>query len=502
MAGICEVKLKNPIVKNRIAAKDHKCAYDGGTIPAGSKYISVAYLINGKWTNLKFHPGCLDKSKVEGVRMKRKNSERFWTISLDNGNMSIVKANDYASAEKRAESDIRAFYPERFNRPVVRSIKISTDDDISWFKGMGGEISNPDFGVQPLVYDINHMNPKKLKRGAAMKNQGFKVRMNPYILIKGEKNSNWREQGKLMYQGQTRSIRDLVLPTIEDAHKVAKIAGLDSYMITDPDDNWGSNAVFKTKDILEYEARQLIERSETKHKDLATVEQIKKSKKTIVLRQYPDKTVLFVMRSDPDYRPGYHHGVKAYSTLFLKIKGYKLQRIDYKDYFKSNGTFEKKKFLDRYAWMFGGSSSERAVPSRWNRYNRTMSSGRPAKAGVYPATLQKIAEEMPAIVKEIDKIKRENWEGKVSNPGEAWHKKMSGYSKEELDKARGPELKNYYRGRVDAHNFSALISKYDKLPNPKKPKTVKSQVKKSGSGLLVIAVIAGLVYLVKKNQIV
>jgi len=91
------------------------------------------------------------------------------------------------------------------------------------------------------------------------------------------------------------------------------------------------------------------------------------------------------------------------------------------------------------------------------------------------------------------------------NPGTAWHKKMSGYSREEQTKSthNGPEIKAYYKGRADAHDFSAMVSKFEGMPNPKKGHKVHPKVRKTakqGSSILGLAILAGLGYWLWKNK--
>ena len=242
-------------------------------------------------------------------------------------------------------------------------------------------------------------------------------RKNPYYLIKGEKRESYfRDEPKgKKYMGDTRGIRDLEFPDIATAHQVAKLAGLETYKIADTKDDWGREAVFKTKDILEYEAKSHIAKEESKMHDIAKVERLGKSPRHFVIKRY-GKVVIYAERSTPDYRPGHFSGVRVYPHLYITTPKRKRQFFDIEEAVKN-----KKKFMDNYAYLFGGSSAERARPARYNRYSRSYSKEFPAKKGVYPEPLPTIAQDLPEIKKEYDRTKREVWSNPRRKP--QWRRK-------------------------------------------------------------------------------
>lgn len=242
-------------------------------------------------------------------------------------------------------------------------------------------------------------------------------RINPYYLIKGEKREGWPDLEVKKYRGDTRAVRELEFPDIETAHQAAKLAKLDTYAIADTKDDQGREPVFKTRDIMEWEASQQIGAQETKQKELAKVERIGKTPRVIVMAKY-GRVLVYAQRSVPDYRPLQFRGVKTYPGLFIKIPGKKPRRLDIGDYV-SRGRVQKANFKNNFAYYFGGSE-----PSK-SRYDRR--SGRrwgEDKLGVYPAPLPQIADDLPTIAADFDKIKRETW----SNPTRALstHRRKSG----------------------------------------------------------------------------
>ncbi len=249
------------------------------------------------------------------------------------------------------------------------------------------------------------------------KTKSGRLHRNPFFLQVGRKWEDWKT-GKKTYQGSSQSVSTLPFKSAKDAHDVAKIAGVNSYMIEEEPEGGGgrSEVVFRTPDIKRYEASKVTEQMS---------EDSKRQKRIAVLKQTIKKTGLwksgstevYAERSDVEYRPSYSRRIIMSTYLWLKLPGQAGDRpglntfdIDPGNFYTKSGAFRKKQFLDDLARRFsGGRSSERAVPSKYNRYLRTTFKGRPAVPGKYPATLLKLAEVYPDIARRYEDLKKGLW---------------------------------------------------------------------------------------------
>jgi hypothetical protein len=282
--------------------------------------------------------------------------------------------------------------------------------------GMNYSKANPNGGVCPVCHK-GHLYKSGIfiectSCGAVWNRKNGIIIKNPYQLIKGEKRESWQKPGVMEYRGDTRSVQGLELKSIADAHAVAKIADMDSYMIADVNDTFGHNSVFKTKDILDWEYEQSKGRDESKFKRIARLEVLSKQKRIVVFKQYPGKIVIFAQRDVADYREGYSSQIQMWSRLYLKLPKRNLIDISPDEFTigeRYSKTFSKKKMLDSLAGYFGGRSAERARPGRYQRFSREYTKDIPRVEAVYPPTLLQLVADYPEIVKQYNELNKITW---------------------------------------------------------------------------------------------
>jgi len=238
---------------------------------------------------------------------------------------------------------------------------------------------------------------------------------NPYKLFKGEIEEGYPDYEVKKYRGRTRQIQELVLPDIESAHQVARIAGLQSYAIADEHDTWGRSPVFRTDDMIRWDAEQKVASEKADIEKHAKIERLSKTPRGHILARY-GRVIVYAKRGKPsDDRMG----VRVRPVVYIAKPGRKVVDIDFSDYFE-HGKYNKKKFLDKYSYYFGGRPSERALPRRYSSSQHRYI-GRPAIAGVYPEPLQTIANDLPDIYQKYRNFVQTTWSNpirgtRVSNP--------------------------------------------------------------------------------------
>jgi len=237
---------------------------------------------------------------------------------------------------------------------------------------------------------------------------GGRLLRNPCYLIKGTLEEDWREPGVKKYRGRSERIRELHLPTIGSAHEVAKVAGLKSYAIADVEDSWGDKPVFKTKDIMEFEAASKIESETETQKIHLRVEQLKKTPRTIVLKKYPGRVVIYAKRGTPEYRPGYSRKIQMGASVHIKVPKKTARSFHLGEFITQAGTVQKKKFMDSWTYYFGGKEARRATRGYF-AHGRRYIEGRPAEPGVYPPALKDIAEDLKMLNDKFKNIQKTIW---------------------------------------------------------------------------------------------
>lgn len=227
-----------------------------------------------------------------------------------------------------------------------------------------------------------------------------RVRRNPYFLNIGQKDENWRDPGVKKFQGSYRSVQNLPLKSLADAHSVASMIDADSYAIeySDSPDGYGSKPVFKTKDILAYEADRDMAGQESEFKALARVEALNKTRRVIVLRK--DKSYLiYAMRSPAKYNKGHSSTIQGYSSLWIKVPKRETLDISPNKYSDKHGYgFQKSRFMKDIAYLFGMTKS-------WDA----------KKISDFPQIVQALAKEYPAIAGDFKALQKGQW-SKSYNP--------------------------------------------------------------------------------------
>lgn len=101
-------------------------------------------------------------------------SNPLWRISIEGGNMSIVEAKTKTEAMRKAKSSVKDLYG-RQQTPDILSIRPATEEDIGWFKGVGGTIWNPQKPKYGHIDGITRSEVSK-KTWASRKRAGGKGR--------------------------------------------------------------------------------------------------------------------------------------------------------------------------------------------------------------------------------------------------------------------------------------------------------------------------------------
>lgn len=247
------------------------------------------------------------------------------------------------------------------------------------------------------------------KNCGAVWSMGGRLLKNPYYLIKGTLEEDWREPGVKKYRGRSERIRELHLPTIGSAHEVAKVAGLKSYAIADVEDSWGDKPVFKTKDIMEFEAASKIESETETQKMLLRVEQLKKTPRTIILGKYPGRVVIYAKRGTPEYSPRVSRKIRMGVYSYIKVPKKTARPFYPGEFITKAGTVQKKKFMDDWTYYFGGKGARRAVPARYSRHTGRTVPGRPAEPGEYPVPMGLIANDLKMLNDKLKDIEKTIW---------------------------------------------------------------------------------------------
>ena len=239
------------------------------------------------------------------------------------------------------------------------------------------------------------------------------LRENPFYLTVGDKDSSYLEPGVQRYRGRNRDVHDIEFQSEADAHTVAKLSGQTDYIISEGEDknDWHKKPVFKSKSVIDYETESTKDSDDYNATMNETVARIAASSRNMVLWTY-GRHILYAQRGKPSYDSHRSLRLRLMTSMFVTSPGRRRNKIYPDRFMTSNGKFQRKKFMDDLAWYFGGKRSERSIPSRYDRRMHQTFAGRDAVPGNYPLALEILAEQLPDILIDYNRKKKQLW----SNP--------------------------------------------------------------------------------------
>lgn len=147
------------------------------------------------------------------------------------------------------------------------------------------------------------------------------------------------------------------MPTVEAAHQVAKLCGVKSYVIADPEDTFGRKPIFETEDIRKWKTQSEKESIDFTASQHAKAERMGQIPKKAVLRQYGNIKLEARMIGTPVFRPGYSSKISGWYVRLFFVKNGTEREFHIENHFTKYdtkyGTFKKKDFMEWWQSFLG-----------------------------------------------------------------------------------------------------------------------------------------------------